>query len=45
MLVPMGDALKNYRYILDEVSHDIPHQNWGEGEWDRGFPVYAGYWD
>ncbi|MDP4186112.1 MAG: DUF4434 domain-containing protein, partial [Bacteroidota bacterium] len=22
---------------LDEISHDIPHQNWGEKEWDRDF--------
>ena len=21
--------------FLDEISHDIPHQNWGEAEWDR----------
>ena len=30
MLVPMGDALKITGTFLDEVSHDIPHQNWGE---------------
>ena len=23
--------------FLDEISHDIPHQNWGEVEWDRDF--------
>lgn len=23
--------------FLDEISHDIPHQNWGEKEWDRDF--------
>lgn len=23
--------------FLDEVSHDIPHQNWGEKEWDQDF--------
>jgi len=23
--------------FLDEISHDIPHQNWGEREWDRDF--------
>ena len=22
---------------MDEISHDIPHQNWGEKEWDRDF--------
>ena len=20
--------------FLDEISHDIPHQNWGEREWE-----------
>lgn len=29
MLVPMGDALKITGTFLDEISHDIPHQNWG----------------
>lgn len=23
--------------FLDEISHDIPHQNWGENEWDMDF--------
>lgn len=23
--------------FLDEISHDIPHQNWSEREWDRDF--------
>lgn len=23
--------------FLDEISHDIPHQNWGINEWDRDF--------
>ena len=23
--------------FLDEISHDIPHQNWGEKEWDNDF--------
>lgn len=23
--------------FLDEISHDIPHQNWGESEWDTDF--------
>jgi hypothetical protein len=23
--------------FLDEISHDIPHQNWGEREWERDF--------
>ena len=37
MLVPMGDALKITGTFLDEISHDIPHQNWGEREWDQDF--------
>ena len=23
--------------FLDEISHDIPHQNWGEKDWDKDF--------
>lgn len=23
--------------FLDEISHDIPHQNWSEKEWDKDF--------
>ena len=23
--------------FLDEISHDIPHQNWGPEEWERDF--------
>lgn len=23
--------------FVDEISHDIPHQNWGEREWDLDF--------
>ncbi len=25
--------------FLDEISHDIPHQNWGPKEWARDFDV------
>jgi hypothetical protein len=25
--------------FLDEISHDIPHQNWGPKEWERDFQV------
>jgi len=25
--------------FLDEISHDIPHQNWGEAEWERDFAI------
>jgi beta-galactosidase GanA len=23
--------------FLDEISHDIPHQNWGPAEWETDF--------
>ena len=23
--------------FIDEISHDIPHQNWGRKEWERDF--------
>jgi hypothetical protein len=26
--------------FLDEITHDIPSQNWGEAEWDREFALY-----
>ena len=29
-IVPKGNALKITGTFLDEISHDIPHQNWGE---------------
>ncbi|MDE0471967.1 MAG: DUF4434 domain-containing protein [Ekhidna sp.] len=25
--------------FIDEVSHDIPHQNWGPNEWDQDFAL------
>lgn len=25
--------------FLDEISHDIPHQNWGKDEWDKDFEL------
>ncbi|MDG5799159.1 DUF4434 domain-containing protein [Marinilabiliaceae bacterium ANBcel2] len=25
--------------FLDEISHDIPHQNWSHAEWDRDFKL------
>ena len=25
--------------FLDEISHDIPHQNWGFEEWERDFKL------
>lgn len=36
-LVEQGKALRITGTFLDEISHDIPHQNWGEQEWDRDF--------
>jgi len=36
-LLVKGEGLKITGTFLDEISHDIPHQNWGEAEWDRDF--------
>lgn len=36
-LVPKNAGLKITGTFLDEISHDIPHQNWGMKEWDRDF--------
>ncbi|MBR1510844.1 MAG: DUF4434 domain-containing protein [Bacteroidales bacterium] len=37
LIVPKKNALPITGTFLDEISHDIPHQNWGEREWDRDF--------
>lgn len=37
LIVPKGNALTITGTFLDEISHDIPHQNWGEKEWDIEF--------
>ncbi len=37
LLVPKNGGLKITGTFLDEITHDIPHQNWGEKEWDRDF--------
>src|SRR5574344_3041639 len=37
LIVPKAKGLKITGTFLDEISHDIPHQNWGEKEWDRDF--------
>jgi hypothetical protein len=37
LIVPKGTGLKITGTFLDEISHDIPHQNWGEKEWDQDF--------
>lgn len=36
-LVKKNNGLKITGTFLDEISHDIPHQNWGVKEWDRDF--------
>ena len=36
-LVPKNEGLKITGTFLDEISHDIPHQNWGMKEWDQDF--------
>ncbi|MEM6895314.1 MAG: DUF4434 domain-containing protein [Bacteroidota bacterium] len=33
----MKDNLIISATFLDEISHDIPHQNWGQKEWDQDF--------
>jgi len=33
----MTTALRLTGTFLDEISHDIPHQNWGPVEWERDF--------
>ena len=35
LIVPKAQGLKITGTFLDEISHDIPHQNWGEKEWDK----------
>ena len=37
LIVPKGNALKITGTFLDEISHDIPHQNWGPKEWEADF--------
>lgn len=37
LLVPKANGLKITGTFLDEISMDIPHQNWGEKEWDADF--------
>ena len=32
-----NNELKITGTFLDEISHDIPHQNWGRKEWDLDF--------
>lgn len=37
LIVPRGNALRITGTFIDEISHDIPHQNWGAKEWDLDF--------
>ena len=37
MLVKKNNGLRITGTFLDEISHDIPHQNWGVKEWDADF--------
>ncbi len=37
LIVPKAGGLPLSATFLDEISHDIPHQNWGEAEWDLDF--------
>lgn len=37
LIVPRGNALPITGTFIDEISHDIPHQNWGAREWDLDF--------
>ena len=37
LIVPKKAGLQITGTFLDEISHDIPHQNWGLKEWDQDF--------
>jgi hypothetical protein len=37
LIVPKAGGIRLTGAFLDEISHDIPHQNWGEKEWDQDF--------
>ena len=37
LIVPRRAGLPITGTFLDEISHDIPHQNWGPVEWDQDF--------
>ncbi len=37
LIVPKAGGLPITGAFLDEISHDIPHQNWGEKEWEADF--------
>ena len=37
LIVPKNNGLPITGTFLDEISHDIPHQNWGVKEWEQDF--------
>lgn len=37
LIAPRAGGLPITGTFLDEISHDIPHQNWGAREWDADF--------
>ncbi|SEA05381.1 Tat (twin-arginine translocation) pathway signal sequence [Arachidicoccus rhizosphaerae] len=37
LIIAHPNALPISGTFLDEISHDIPHQNWGEKQWDQDF--------
>lgn len=37
LIIPKNNGIQITGTFLDEISHDIPHQNWGEAEWDLDF--------
>ena len=37
LIVPKEGGLRITGTFLDEISHDIPHQNWGTKEWEADF--------
>lgn len=43
LIVPKSNGLKITGTFLDEISHDIPHQNWGEERMGSGLPVYESH--
>lgn len=37
LIIPKNNGIQITGTFLDEISHDIAHQNWGEKEWDLDF--------
>ncbi len=37
LIVPKAAGMRITGTFLDEISHDIPHQNWGKKEWEQDF--------